>query len=221
MPLSAAFKIIKLRKWFPPDDPLAVPVARLCILREDFLLEMRGVYEEDIPRLDEHSAQWRRMYFLRNIFRTLMEILGVINGLLGDPNFKNLLAKQDDESRKLFTELAKAMADGHPVRKEVRNDIGGHVLDSAVREALEGMDAQRWGILEAAPTNLNTHFKFAGELIAEILVKGVPPEERTKIYETRLARIAEMFPAFALAERIFTIYAMDRDLPRRDREGRP
>jgi hypothetical protein len=46
VPLSASFRIIKLRKWFPADDPLAVPVARLCILREDFLLEMRGVYEE-------------------------------------------------------------------------------------------------------------------------------------------------------------------------------
>jgi hypothetical protein len=221
MALSAVFKIIKLRKWFPPDDPLAVPVARLCILREDFLLEMLGTTIEDIPLLDEHSPEWRRMYFLRNIFRTLMEILGVIQGLLSQPSFRELLSKQSSETQTMFEELARAVAQGHPVLKEVRNDIGGHVLESAVREALAGMDNERWGILEAAPKQLNSHFKFAGELVAEILVAKVPTEQRTAILESKLARISEMFPAFALCEVIFSMYAADRELFRRDRKGQP
>ena len=221
MTLSAAFKIIRLRKWFPPDDPLAVSVARLCILREDFLLEMLGTTVEDIPVLDENSPEWRRMYFLRNIFRTLMEILSAIQGLLSEPSFRDLLSKQSPETQKMFTDLAEAKTEGHPILKEVRNDIGGHVLESAVREALEGMDSERWGILEAAPIQLKSHFKFAGEMVAEILVAKVPTEERAAIFESKLARISEMFPAFALCETVFSIYAVDRDLFRRDREGRP
>jgi hypothetical protein len=35
-------QVSKLRKWFPPDDALAVKIARLCILREDLMLEMQG-----------------------------------------------------------------------------------------------------------------------------------------------------------------------------------
>jgi hypothetical protein len=68
------------------------------------------------------------MYFLRSSFRTLMEMLGAIQTLLGDQNFKKLLVNQDSETRDLFDRLARAMAEGHPALKEVRNDIGGHVL---------------------------------------------------------------------------------------------
>ena len=28
-------RVVTLRKWFPPRDPLAAFMARLCILRED------------------------------------------------------------------------------------------------------------------------------------------------------------------------------------------
>ena len=33
---------VRLRKWFPPNDPVATAEAMLCILREDFLIEMYG-----------------------------------------------------------------------------------------------------------------------------------------------------------------------------------
>jgi len=49
---GAHVRIVVLRKWFPPDDPLAAKIARLCILREDLLIEMHGVYTESITELD-------------------------------------------------------------------------------------------------------------------------------------------------------------------------
>jgi len=37
--MSGAYvTVVQLRKWFPPDDALAVKIARLCILREDLTL---------------------------------------------------------------------------------------------------------------------------------------------------------------------------------------
>lgn len=36
---------IPVRQWFPPDDPIAILVVKLCILREDYLLELAGMIE--------------------------------------------------------------------------------------------------------------------------------------------------------------------------------
>ena len=62
---------IDLASWFPKDDPVAVCIARLCILREDLYLEFEGLNPENIKLLDENSAVWRRTYFL--VTSTLLE----------------------------------------------------------------------------------------------------------------------------------------------------
>jgi hypothetical protein len=41
---------INLRRWFPPDNDFAASVARMSILREDFAIEMMGVYEKPFLR---------------------------------------------------------------------------------------------------------------------------------------------------------------------------
>lgn len=132
---GAHVRIVVLRKWFPPDDPLAAKIARLCILREDLLIEMHGVYTESITELDGLSEQYRRMYFLRNLMRSQMELSGAIQVLLRTPEFSALLEKQSDEVKKKFTEVVSVLNRVHPLLKDVRNDIGGHVLESAVQSA--------------------------------------------------------------------------------------
>jgi hypothetical protein len=72
---------IKLRKWFPPQDTVATMVAMLCILREDLLLELYGITNEHIPRLDDNDSGYRRTYFWRNSLRTLTEIKKVLTRL--------------------------------------------------------------------------------------------------------------------------------------------
>jgi hypothetical protein len=87
MSIKSIVRIVRLRRWFSPDDPLAAPVARLCILREDFAIEIQGVYREEIGKLDSHSAMWRKIYFFRNLVRTLMEIESTIHGLSSNGEF--------------------------------------------------------------------------------------------------------------------------------------
>src|SRR5882762_8625753 len=48
-------RVVRLGKWFPAGDPLAAAIARLSILREDFMLELRGIYAKSITALDTHS----------------------------------------------------------------------------------------------------------------------------------------------------------------------
>lgn len=144
----AHIRIVNIRKWFPPSDPLAASVARLCILREDFAIEMQGVYQEEIDALDRHSAAWRRTYFIRNLVRTLMEVMSTMNSLKLAPEFMALLERQSEPVRAKFNGLFQAMIYAHPIVKRIRNTICGHVKHSAVQDALNGMNHDRWGFLE-------------------------------------------------------------------------
>jgi ribosomal protein S17E len=216
MPTAAQVRIVNLRKWFPPHDPIAVKIARLCILREDLLIEMQGVYVKDIKELDESSPQSRRMYFLRNLIRTQTELSGAIQTLLISSEFKSLLDKAPKEIQEAFSEAAAIIGKAQPVAKDVRNDICGHVRESAVRAALERIDPDSWGFLDIGPRANLTHYKFAGELTAEILLKDVTKEERGTISSSKFATIANLVQTFALIEVCLRMYAQDRRLlPRR------
>jgi len=212
MPSAAFVRIVNLRKWFPPHDPLAAKIARLCILREDLLLEMQGVYTGDIEALDEHSAQFRRMYFLRNLIRTQMELSGAIQTLLNSLEFRELLQKAPRVTQKAFREAAGVIGKAHPIAKDVRNDICGHVQERAVQGALGRIDPDAWGFLDVGKIAKLTHYKFAGELTAEILLKGVTKEERRKIESNKFATLADLVQTFALIEVCLLMYAQDRRL---------
>jgi hypothetical protein len=212
VPVVAIFRIVNLSKWFHAGDPLAAKVARLCILREDFLLEMQGVTTEQISQLDEHSEQWRRFYFIRNIVRTLNEIQSGIQRIRSDPEFKDLLEKEPQEVRDEFDKHAEAMAAGIETLKVVRNDICAHVREDAVFETLGEMHPDAFGLLEIAPILKDTHYKFAGELVAQILLRGSDPANRATVLEEKLVKISGQLEAFALTERIFQIYVTARGL---------
>ncbi len=210
---SAVFKIVKLKKWFPDDDPLAAKVARLCILREDFLLEAQGVRLESIKELDEHSESYRRAYFFRRLTLTLNELASAINGLLCTPEFKALLEKQPAEIQAHFSNLGRRMHGGQTITKDVRNAICGHVKETEVRAALERIDPDAFGFYEATPIADKTHMKFAGELVSEILLSGVSPQDRANISASKFEKVADMFVfLFPLTRLIFVMYAKHRGL---------
>lgn len=213
MPLASRTRIVKLTKWFPPNDPLAAKVARLCILREDFLLEMSGVYTQEIKQLDGHSEEWRKLYFIRNLVRTLREIESGIHMLMSDPQFKGLLAAQEPERQKEFAEHIALMNKAIKVVNEVRNEICGHVLETAVQETLNDISGSDvFGFLEIGPTLRRTYFRFAGELIIQMLVRGVPEADKENAFMEKWEKISGLFNSFALIERVLNIYATDRRL---------
>jgi len=95
-------KAIKLRSWFPPGDPVAGAVARLCILREDLSLELYGIVGARFENIDNNSAEFRRMYFWRNSLRTLEEIKHSLNKINAQPSFRKALALEPPEVRAAF-----------------------------------------------------------------------------------------------------------------------
>jgi hypothetical protein len=125
----------------PPNDPVATAVAMLCILREDFLLELFGVTNDHIERLDDNDEGYRRTYFWRNTLRTLEEIRGVLNRLNSEPSFRDAMSREpapiQDAFKKLKRELNKA---SRQFLLNLRNTMGGHLDAPTIQAALNGMD---------------------------------------------------------------------------------
>ena len=204
--------VVVPRKWFPPSDPLAAMIARVCILRGDLLIEMQGIYSDSIVDLDGGSPEHRRMYFLRNMIRTQTELSSSIQRLLGAPEFKVLLDDQPQSIQTKFNEMAKVIGEIHPLLKDVRNDVGGHVLEKAVQAALERISWESFDFFEIGEAANLTHFKFAGEIVAEMLLKDVAEEERREIRSSKFAQLARILPIFILIDYCLALYAMDRGL---------
>ena len=203
---------IKLCKWFPPDDPLAASIARLCILREDFMLETRGVVDIPIEQLDKHSAKWRKIYFLRRLVQSLVEIRSVVETLRCQAEFKELLSKQTQEEQQEFQQLSKEMNASRDLTKELRNKLGGHVSHGSVKKALEGMQPGREGLIEVGDSVERIHYKFASELVLEIMLQGVSETQRMERFESDLSKIGNLIPVLPLIDKIFRWYAVDRGL---------
>lgn len=74
------------------------------------------------------------------------------------------------------------------------------------------MDYSCFGILDVGRTLKDTHYKFAAEIAIEMLVLGIPEREREDILRSKLVKIAELFPAFAVTGHILSIYIRSRKL---------
>lgn len=109
---------IKLRKWFPPHDPVATTVAMLCVLREDFLIELYGIVDDHLGRLDDNDVGYRRTYFWRNSLRTLEEIRDVMIRLNSHSEFRDAMSKQPTEVREAFEGLKSSLNKGQTTSSE-------------------------------------------------------------------------------------------------------
>ena len=127
---------VVLQRWFPANDPVATNVARLCILKEDLELEYRGWLGQKISELDINQIPWRKLYFLRNIFKTMMEIHSAVHTLNMNTDFKEALRQQPQPLQNAFEELNRITDTAHPLMKVYRNSIGGHVKEQSVAIAL-------------------------------------------------------------------------------------
>jgi|SRR6267154_2919001 len=205
-------RIVRLGKWFPAGDPLAAAIARLSILREDFMLELRGIYAKSITALDTHSEAWRRIYFFRCSVRTLWEIQGALTTIRTNSEFKRILQKRLAREQDQLKQISSKLNTAASLTKEIRNAMGGHVLPEAVALALETMPSDTWGVLEVGSVIGATHFKMAGELIREMLIAGVPDDQRVVRLETSIRTMASLLPVIKNLELVLAMYADARGL---------
>jgi hypothetical protein len=167
-------------------------MARLMILREDFMLELRGLYATSISALDTHSDAWRRMYFFRSAVRTLWEIQGTLTTIRSNPEFKRIFRGMSPKEQNTIRQISSRLNAAAAPTREIRNAMGGHVLPDAVSRALDNLAYERFGVLEFGAVIGTTHYKVAGELIAEMLVTGVPEKQKMAKLEATMRTMADL-----------------------------
>ena len=205
-------RTVTLRKWFPPRDRFAACMARLCILREDLFLEMMGVWKARIAPLDEHSVLWRKMFFWRSLVKTIWEIRKTVETLNTIPEFKKSLRKQPIAWQKQYTKMIKLLNKHEALVEAVRNSLGGHVLFRTVEEALDGMSFDSFSYIEVGEIEKRTHYKFANQLVLEMVLKGVEEQNRLEEITRHFRSVADLLPVFTLTGMLFTIYVDVRKL---------
>ncbi len=204
---------VRLRTWFPPGDPVAAAVARLCILREDLLLELNGIVGVSFEKLDANTREFRKLYFWRNSLRTLAEIRDSLNKINSEMDFRAALASEGTEVERAFESLKKELnkaSQGH--LGKLRNTVAAHLDAELLRQALDHMDHDREGLMEVGETTGTWHYKFGGELILAMLLKGVPRNEQQDRFEDMLGASARLSRAVTAIDDVFTCYARNRRL---------
>ena len=114
--------------------------------------------------------------------------------------------------QKKFKSMVKKLNERQILVRDMRDSLGAHVLQKSVEKALNSMSFDRIGYVEVGRTLKDTHYKFAGELVGEILLAEVPDEKREMVAANHFQTIAELLPVFELTDIILTIYADARKL---------
>lgn len=217
---------IRLKEWFPPEDPIASLLAKLCILREDYLLELSGIVQGDDEfigeskptyrglevDLDANSVGWRRMYFYRNSLRTLFEIRKETENVYDTPKLREALDKESPRFRETFEQLCNKMKIAADRVERIRHNLGGHVASGAVTKALRDMPHDTKGLFQDGDIKGKKHYKFVGEIVLRMMLPGVPDNEMHEKLEELLDETQELVPVFSLIDYLLTIYILDRQL---------
>jgi hypothetical protein len=202
---------VKLNKYFPPNDELALRIAQLCILREDHLLELRGITIDSAGELDGKFEEWRSLYFFRKSARTINEIRKAIGGMGTLNQYKQLLnsdLKERSRIRKLTSELDKE----YQHVKDLGDNVGAHILHRHLKDTLNDLDTSWEGFLQIGEIAGHVHYKFAGEIVLAMLVPKVPEKHRRAHFESILRRMASKSSVIELIDRIFALYHHARKL---------
>lgn len=203
---------ISLHEWFPATDPFAVAMARLCILREDLFLEWHGVIVASLDSLDAASKEWRRLYFFRHSVRTLYEIRRALQAIQAISSFKKALKQEKKAVQNRLNRLNKQFGALYEEIKAIRHHMVCHVEPEPIQKALEDTPLDSRGLIQHSSDPLKIHYKFARELMVEVLRSGHGGDDETVL--ALLDRIGQVFPVLVLIDEIFVIYARSKGLTR-------
>jgi hypothetical protein len=194
---------------------VATAVAMLCILREDFWIELHGITVDDIERLDDNGSAFRRTYFWRNSLRTLIEIREVFNRLNADAGFRDAMASSaSTDLRKSFEDAKKALnRAAEDFLYDLRKTVSAHLDYPTMQVGVNTLDFQKEGFAELAREAGRTHFAFATELIWAALLPRSSRETLRTDLEDLLHKSASLMPVMMAIDSVIACYMRDRRLP--------
>jgi hypothetical protein len=170
---------------------------------------------KNLPAEDDYGFGFRMIHSFLKMCSIVREIKSASDRLFDDNDYKKFLKRQKDFLRKEMDELKNNLISSIELIKDVRDNIGSHVLEVAVRKALKNMDHIRHGDL-VIPDNFapkQTHYKFTGELIIAMLIRDASPEHQWEEAEQIvLALTGSLDKLFHRIDLLFFCYIHDRKL---------
>jgi len=213
--VSYRIQHIRISEWFPPEDRVATTVARLCILRQDLLLEGQAIRQASFPSLDQNGEEWRRLYFWRNSFKTLENIRSAVHTLQQQKAFRAALKKEPKDVQEGFNKLAKALEKiSDEFLKDLRDELGGHVLEKAVTDALRRMESDQTGLVQVSTDGKVGHqqYKFVTDLVYQMMLSKSELKDPHLELKRRSRKAAKMMWAVQVIDELFNTYVHERRL---------
>lgn len=162
-----------------PEKRLETHIARLIVLLEDLRIEVHGMQEStSYSDLEQVSARYRRLYFLRRSTLTAREILEAVRLLEGSQRFTKFSATFTEDYKLQWRASAKALERDQKRILKLRNAVGGHFSFEASANAVDGLDAEVDGTFRVVSdqNGATMNFIFAETLAAGALLSNSEPE---------------------------------------------
>ena len=192
MPVSRT-RYKRLRDVFSSDRPsqLYPRIARLFVLYEDLRIEMLGIVEKDLGRLDSRDSRYRINYFLRRSIGTWWEYAEAVRLLNDQPDFRQVRESFDFAGLKRWNRAVRFFERYESFIKTIRNDIGGHFGSKAAEYAVANLSPDAIGKFEIIGYDSHTAEMlpaFAGELTATAFHRQLSRTNATDRYK-RMFRV--------------------------------
>lgn len=216
---------IRIKEWFPSEDPISVLLATLCILREDYLLELTGMIQghDALPEsketnnganidLDENSIAWRRMYFYRNSLRTLYEIRKTVESAYEKPQVREALEKESSRFRDAYSELCSQMKVAADRVERIRHNLGGHISSGAIGKSLRELSHDTRGLFQDGDMKGKKRYKFVGEIVLRAMLPDTSDQQMYDKAEQLFDETEKLLSVFSLIDDVVSMYILDRGL---------
>jgi hypothetical protein len=196
MPASTLMRVRQLNDVFGniSESNFEPILARLSVLYEDLRIELFGIVEESLSKLDQLDAKYRRMYFLRKSIGNLWEFAEAVRHLEKCPEFKLIASEFTPEIARYWERASAFFKRNEDDLKSVRNDIGGHFGLEAARFASQHLNIDAVNgieMLEPYSERGRVFLRFSGEIVATAMLQHARGKNRDhKI--TRLVRLARI-----------------------------
>ena len=199
IPVVTKTRFKELRSVFRSDAPSLMHgyIAQLMVLYEDLRIELYGITEGDLGKLDSLDARYRVHYFLRRSIGTWCEFAQAIRLLDQLNDFGPMKRGFAPQAIMKWDKAVRYFKRNERFVKNIRNDIGGHFGGEAARYAVENFRPGDLGKLEITQydsRHAGAKLYFAGEIVAVATFRRLPggPEKETWAWEyRRLLRIVK------------------------------
>ncbi len=156
-------------------------LATLSVLYEDLRLETYGLTTDELPALDQLTAGYRRVYFVRRASVTLLEFSKAPSRLNRHAEFKKFKRVSQDQWRDWDQMMSEFSALQTPI-KAVRDATGGHFLTKTAELAITraGSKVASLEVSWQTSQGANARLFFAGEIAAYGAVGSIASENRSE-----------------------------------------